>query len=217
MCIGTYLGGCITGLGFSIILFDIFSQENILLKQILFYNKFLSAHCFQTSYTVFSSHLRSQRWYLILEPTFIQKYRCGLGGVFTMSNLVTVWFLSIILRSVTAMLVILEQPYPFSIMSVILIFGLKGNSHIWFSVRMHMSAPVSSLILIVWLANIFSAYLEIELTVPKLLDACSSSFGKSSYVWYSFWSPTSQSCCSYFLCIFTCNVLLFHNISTVMT
>ena len=89
-----------------------------------------------------------------------------------------------------------------------------------------MSAPVSSLILIVWLANIFSAYLEIECThllleliVPILLDACSgsSSFGKSSYVWYCFWSLTSQSFCSYFLCIFTCNVLLFHNISTVIT
>ena len=52
-----------------------------------------------------------------------------------------------------------------------------------------MSAPVSRLILIVWLANIFSAYLEIEYIhllfeffVPMLLDACSgsSSFGKSS-------------------------------------
>ena len=124
------------------------------------------------------------------------------------------------------MLVILEHPYLFSIVLVILIFGLKGNSNIWFSVRMHVSAPVSSLILIVWLANIFSAYLEIECThllieliVLMLLDACSgsSSFGKSSYVWYSFWSPTSQSCCSYFLCIITCNVLLFHNISTVIT
>ena len=42
---------------------------------------------------------------------------------------------------------------------------------------MHESASVSSLILIVWLANIFSAYLEIECThllleliVPMLLD-----------------------------------------------
>ena len=58
-----------------------------------------------------------------------------------------------------------------------------------------MSASVSSLIMIVWLANIFSAYLEIEcahllleLIVPMLLDACSgsSSFAKSSYIWYSF-------------------------------
>ena len=132
------------------------------MKQILFYNKFLSARCFQTCYTVFLSHLHSQRWYLILELAFIQKYRGCLGGVFAISNLVTVLFLSIILRSVSTMLVILEHPYPFSIVLVILMFGLKGNSHIWFSVRMHVSAPVFSLILIVWLANIFSAYLEIE-------------------------------------------------------
>ena len=65
-----------------------------------------------------------------------------------------------------------------------------------------MSAPVSSLILIVWLANIFSAYVEIECThllleliVQMLLDACSgsSSSGKSSYVRYSFWPRTSPS------------------------
>ena len=47
-----------------------------------------------------------------------------------MPNLVTVLFLSIILRSVSAMLVILEHPYLFSIVLVILIFGLKDNSHI---------------------------------------------------------------------------------------
>ena len=194
-----------------------FSGKHFMLEQILFYNKFLFAQCFQTCYTIFLSHLHSRRWYLILEPAFIQNYRGCLEGVFTMLNLVTVLFLSIILRSVSAMLGILEHPYPFSIVLVILIFGLKGNSHIGFSVRMHVFAPVSILILIVWLANIFSVYLEIECThllleliVPMLLDACSgsSSFGKSSYVWYSFYSLTSQSCCSYFLCIFTCNVPL---------
>ena len=169
-------------------------KKNIVLEKLtisLNRYKFLFAQCFQTCYTVFLSHLRSQRWFLILEPAFIQKSRGYLGAGVMMSNLVTVLFLSIILRSVSAMLVVLEHPYPFSIVLVILIFGLKGSSHIWFSVRMHMFAPVSSLILIVWLANIFSVYLEIEYThllleliVLKLLDACSgsSSFGKSTYI-----------------------------------
>ena len=31
-----------------------------MLKQILFYNEFLFAQCFQTSYTVFLSHSRSE-------------------------------------------------------------------------------------------------------------------------------------------------------------
>ena len=60
-----------------------------------------------------------------------------------------------------------------------------------------MSAPMFTLIFIVWLANILSVYLEnecihllIELIVPMLLDGCSgsSSSEKASFVWYSFWS-----------------------------
>ena len=63
-----------------------------------------------------------------------------------------------------------------------------------------MSAPVFTLMFMVWLTNILSIYLEykcihllLELIVPLLLDGCSasSSSEKASFVWYSSWSQTS--------------------------
>ena len=97
MCIGTFLGGCITGLGFSIILFDISSQENSLCRKRFYFsiNSFLIS-VFRPvilSFSLIYVHRDDTQF-------FIQKYRGCLRGVFTMSNLVTVLFLSIILRSV---------------------------------------------------------------------------------------------------------------------
>ena len=44
--------------------------------------------------------------------------------------------------------------YPWTTISLQYCVSLKGSSHIWFSVGMHVSASVSTLIFIVWLANI---------------------------------------------------------------